>query len=161
MSVFNCCIYWALRVLCWAWETRSIRFSISDLLMQLELLIRLIDSTSTKARRFWARLTRQVSVLVYRVYPKLWLSKLDIICTNLKNPTLMSAVFNAHVRYLLFLNNQQPLFHINTCPVMSSTLDSIATEIFLWSGDAFSRLLLIAPDVFTVTSDTCTHVLLL
>lgn len=70
-----------------------------------------------------------------------------------KKNTFMSAVFNARVRYSLFLSNLQPFFHINACPVMSSTLDSIATEIFLWSDDAFSRLLLIAPDVFTVTLD--------
>lgn len=50
----------------------------------------------------------------------------------------------------IFLHSwyMQPLFHINTC-VMSSAVDSIATEIFLWSGDAFSKLLIIAPDVFT------------
>lgn len=67
----------------------------------------------------------------------------------------MSAVFNARVLYSLFLSNQLAYFHINACPVpvMSSTLDSIATEIFLWSDDAFSRLILIAPDVFTVTLD--------
>lgn len=60
----------------------------------------------------------------------------------------MSAAFDAHVPYFFILGYQQPLFHINT-RVMSSAVDSIATEIFLWSGDAFSKLLLIAPDVFT------------